>query len=106
MEELERYGEKHIIDNNKSIVVNIENSRIYYFNFNEMTVREGDKKTLKPIRYITESKTIRVWGNSKWLRFSNQETCQAIAKLFDNHNERILLGIGVKHERKSEEAPF
>lgn len=91
MNDFQRY-ENCIIDNKGSIIVDVGSNKIYYFDFIHMTVTIGGKTSKKPIRYVSDTQKLRIWGTSSWIRFDNLNLEKAIAILFDNHNEQILLG--------------
>lgn len=91
MNEFERCG-KCIIDNNESMIVDTSNNTLFYFDFPNMTVLVGGKTTKYPIRYMDSTKRFLLWQRNSWQRLRTPDLSKAAAILFNNHNDRILLG--------------
>ena len=91
MNEFQRH-EDCIIDNKNSMIIDTHNGIIYSFDFSNMTMQISGKKIKKPIRYLDDTKGIRFWHINSWIRLNTKSLSEATILLFNNYNERILLG--------------
>ena len=91
MEELQRI-DNFILDNVDSILINLERSIIYTFDFQRMSGYKGNRKSNPfAVRWCGEKNELLYWVSGHWSPFS-ETSRPAISVLFNNHQERVILG--------------